>query len=419
MSKFIIQGGRKLEGEVTISGSKNAALPIIAATILNSGVTTLYNVPNIKDVQTMFEIIKEIGGNVVKKNNKIIIDTSKVHRFEIPENLMRKMRSSVILAGAIIGRYKEVKFSYPGGCDIGSRPIDLHLKSFEKMGIKINENTSYIECKCDKIDNTIIQLDFPSVGATENIILSSVLGNHEITIKNAAREPEIIDLVNFLNRMGAKVNGAGTSEIKVKGVTSLKEVSYRIMPDRIEAGTFLIATAMTGGYVKLNNINPEHISPILHKLRECGCKIKEEKYSITINVSKRLNGTDFKTLPYPGFPTDLQPIFSTLLTVCKGTSIVTENIFENRFKFMQELKRMGAKCSIEGKTLIIKGVKKLHGAIVESTDLRGGAALVIAAISAKGITRINKIEHILRGYEELDYKLNMLGANIVREEEEI
>ena len=416
MYSYIIKGGTRLKGTIDVSGSKNASLPILAAAILNGKTTKLYNVPNIEDVKTTIKILEELGCHVKKDGNKLIINSKGMNDYIIPDELMRKLRSSVIIAGAIIGRMKKVKFSYPGGCDIGSRPIDLHLKSFEKMGIKIDENTRYIECKCDKIENTIIQLDFPSVGATENIILASVLGKSEIIIKNAAREPEIIDLVNFLNRMGAKISGAGTSEIKIKAVKSLKEVSYRIMPDRIEAGTFLIAAAMTAGEITLNQVNPEHLSPILHKLKECGCKIKEEKNSITIDASRRLVSTEIKTMPYPGFPTDLQPLFSCLLTVCKGTSIVTENIFENRFKFIQELKRMGAKFNSEGKTLVIKGVRRLHGGIVESTDLRGGAALVIAGVSAKGITRVNKVEHILRGYDNLDYKLNLLGANIIREE---
>ncbi len=416
MYSYIIKGGSRLNGNVNISGSKNASLPILAATILSGKTTKLYNVPNIEDVKTTIKILEELGCYVKKENNKLIINSKNVNSYTISDDLMRKLRSSVIIAGAIIGRMQKVKFSYPGGCDIGSRPIDLHLKSFEKMGIKIDENTSYIECKCDKIKDTIIQLDFPSVGATENIILASILGESEIIIKNAAREPEIIDLVNFLNKMGAKIYGAGTSEIKIISVKSLKDVSYRIMPDRIEAGTFLIATAMASGQVTLNQVNSEHLSPILHKLRECGCQIEENKNSIIINSNKRLISTEIKTMPYPGFPTDLQPLFSCLLTICKGTSIVTENIFENRYKFMQELKRMGAKFNLEGKTLVIKGVKKLHGGIVESTDLRGGAALVIAGISAKGITRINKIEHILRGYDNLDYKFNMLGANIIREE---
>jgi UDP-N-acetylglucosamine 1-carboxyvinyltransferase len=330
----------------------------------------------------------------------------------IPEELMRKLRSSVIIAGAIISRFGEACFSYPGGCDIGSRPIDLHLKGFKKLGIKIDENTSNIICKCDKIESTEIQLDFPSVGATENLILASTIGDHEVIIKNAAMEPEIIDLASFLNRMGAKVTGAGTNIIKIKGVRELREVSYDIMPDRIEAGTLLLATAIASGDVKINKVCPEHISPILHKLQECGCQVDIQKNTIHLKSTGRLISTEIKTMPYPGFPTDLQPLFTT----CKGTSIVTENIFENRYKFTQELKRMGAKINIEGKTAIIKGVKRLHGANVESTDLRGGASLMIAGISARGTTRINKAQYILRGYEDLDKKLNSLGANIMREE---
>ncbi len=335
----------------------------------------------------------------------------------IPEELMRKLRSSVIIAGAIISRFGEACFSYPGGCDIGSRPIDLHLKGFKKIGIKIDENTSNIQCKCDKIINTEVQLDFPSVGATENLILASVIGTHEVILKNAAMEPEIVDLADFLNRMGAKITGAGTNIIKIRGVKELREVSYTIMPDRIEAGTLLLATAMTGGDIKLNKVCPEHISPILHKLQECGCRVDIIKNTIYLKANGKLIGTEIKTLPYPGFPTDLQPLFTTFLTICKGTSIVTENIFENRYKFAQELKRMGAKINIEGKTAIIKGVKRLHGANVESTDLRGGASLMLAGMVAKGTTRVKKVEYILRGYDNLDKKLNSLGASITREEE--
>lgn len=290
------------------------------------------------------------------------------------------------------------------------------MKGFKKIGIKIDENTSNIVCKCDKIISTEIQLDFPSVGATENLILASVLGSHEVIIKNAAMEPEIVDLADFLNRMGAKVTGAGTNVIKIRGVKELREISYTIMPDRIEAGTLLLATAITGGEIKLNKVCPEHISPILHKLQECGCRVENVKNTIYLKSNGKLIGTEIKTMPYPGFPTDLQPLFTTFLTVCKGTSIVTENIFENRYKFTQELKRMGAKINIEGKTAIIKGVKRLHGANVESTDLRGGASLMIAGIAARGTTKIKKVEYILRGYENLDQKLNFLGANITREE---
>lgn len=392
-------------------------MPILAATILNGKVSKLYNVPDISDVKITIKILESLGCKVKKDKKKLMIDSRPMTGTTIPEELMRKLRSSVIIAGALISRFGEACFTYPGGCDIGSRPIDLHLKGFKKLGIKIDENTSNIICKCDTIESTEIQLDFPSVGATENLILASVLGIHEVIIKNAAMEPEIVDLVNFLNRMGAKITGAGTNIIKIRGVKELKEVSYAIMPDRIEAGTLLLATAIAGGDLKLNKVCPEHISPILHKLQECGARVKMEKNTIYLKSNGKLVGTEIKTMPYPGFPTDLQPLFTTLLTTCKGTSIVTENIFENRYKFTQELKRMGAKIDIEGKTAIIKGVKRLHGANVESTDLRGGASLMIAGIAARGITKLKKVEYILRGYENLDTKLNSLGANIIREEE--
>lgn len=416
MYKYIIKGGKKLKGEAVVSGSKNASLPILAAAILNGKISKLYNVPDIEDTKITLQILKELGCKVKKDKNKIIIDSRHMNKTTIPDELMRKLRSSVIIAGAIIARFKKVEFSYPGGCDIGARPIDLHLKNFEKIGVKIQENSRYIECKCDKILSQILELDFPSVGATENLILASVLGNHEVIIKNAAMEPEIVDLANFLNRMGAKVYGSGTNTVKIKGVLNLKDVSYKIMPDRIEAGTLLIAGAITSGEVTIRKLNPDHIGPILNKLRECGCEIFEGKDFVYLKANTKLNAIDIKTMPYPGFPTDIQPIFSALLTVCKGTSIITENIFENRFKFMQEINRMGAKSKVEGKALIIKGVKKLHSADVQSTDLRGAASLVLAGLSAKGTTRVSNLEYLLRGYENLDLKLNGMGAEIIREE---
>ena len=412
MSKFIIQGGKKLEGEINISGSKNAALPIIAATVLNSGTTTLYNVPDIQDVNTMFEILKKIGATIKRKNNKIIINTNKVHTYEIPDDLMRQMRSSVILAGALIGKYHKAKFSYPGGCDIGSRPIDLHLKGFEKLGVDIKEEYGEIYCNTEKIIGAQIHLDFPSVGATENIILASCLGEGTTVITNAAREPEIDDMIKYLNKMGAKINGAGTDKIEIIGVKRLSEVSYNIMPDRIEAGTYLVAGAITSGNIKLLNINSQHIEPILNKLDEANCRLNINKSEIEIIAPKRVKSVDIKTMPYPGFPTDMQSIFATLLTTAKGSSIIVENIFENRYKYTQELIRMGAKISVEGKTAIIKGVKKLYGANVKATDLRGGAALVMAATTAKGITKVENIDYILRGYERFDKKLEKLGVKI-------
>lgn len=416
MSKLIIQGGKKLEGEVQISGSKNAALPIIAGTVLIKGKTTLYNVPNIQDVQTMFEIIKDIGGKVTKKNNKIIIDTSKIHTYEIPETLMRKMRSSVILAGAIIGKYKKANFSYPGGCEIGSRPIDLHLKGFEKLGINIKEEYGEIICEADRIMGTQIHLDFPSVGATENIILASCLAEGVTVLTNAAKEPEIEDLVKFLNKAGAKIKGAGTDRVEIIGVKKLAEVSYNIMPDRIEAGTYLVASAITGGNLKVTNLNSNHIEPILNKLEEAGCLLKIEKNVVEIKAPKRIRAVDIKTMPYPGFPTDMQSIFGALLTTAKGTSIITENIFESRYKYVQELNRMGAKINVEGRTAIIKGTKRIQGASVVASDLRGGAALVLEALAAKGVTQVDNVHYILRGYENIVDKLKNLGAKIYLED---
>lgn len=416
MSKLIIQGGKKLEGEVQISGSKNAALPIIAGTVLIKGKTTLYNVPNIQDVQTMFEIIKDIGGKVTKKNNKIIIDTSKIHTYEIPENLMRKMRSSVILAGAIIGKYKKANFSYPGGCEIGSRPIDLHLKGFEKLGINIKEEYGEIICEADRIMGTQIHLDFPSVGATENIILASCLAEGVTVLTNAAKEPEIEDLVKFLNKAGAKIKGAGTDRVEIIGVKKLTEVSYNIMPDRIEAGTYLVAGAITGGNIKVTNLNSNHIEPILNKLDEAGCVLKIEKNAVEIKAPKRIKAVDIKTMPYPGFPTDMQSIFGALLTTAKGTSIITENIFESRYKYVQELNRMGAKINVEGRTAVIKGTKRIQGASVVASDLRGGAALVLEGLVAKGVTQVDNVHYILRGYENIVDKLKNLGAKIYLED---
>lgn len=412
MASYIIKGGEKLEGIVKISGSKNAALPILAATVLNVGKTTLYNVPNIQDTQMMFKILETLGGKVEKKNNKIIIDTSKINKFEIPEELMHKMRSSVILAGALLGRYKKAIFSYPGGCDIGSRPIDLHLRSFEKLGINVVQNYGNIICDAEKIKGEKIDLDFPSVGATENAILASVLAEGTTTITNAAREPEIIDLQNFLNKMGAKIIGAGTNEIRITGVKKLKDISYNIMPDRIETGTFLCLAVATKGNLILENTNAEHITPVITKLQEADCKIEIEKNKIKINSNKKIKALDIKTMPYPGFPTDMQSVFSAMLTTAKGTSIIVENIFENRFKYTQELNKMGAKITVEGKSAIIRGVRKLYGANVKATDLRGGAALVLAGLSAKGVTKVDDIEYILRGYENFDKKLRNINANI-------
>lgn len=418
MSSYIIEGGKKLEGEVTVSGSKNASLPIIAASILNPGITKLYNIPNIHDTKITLEILKYLGCKIKKNHDKIEINSKKIVKREIPENLMSQMRSTVILAGAILGRFKEATFSYPGGCDIGARPIDLHLSAFKKLGINITENYGFITCKCDRIIGANIDLDFPSVGATENIILATIYAQGITQITNAAMEPEIVDLANCLNKMGAKIEGAGTNIIKITGVEKLKNVSYKVMQDRIEAGTLLCAGAITGGNIILNYKTPEHITPIINKLEETGCKIQVTKNKIFMTAPKKLNAVDIKTMPYPGFPTDMQSIFASILTTAKGTSVIVENIFENRYRYVAELKKMGAKITTEGKTAIIKGTRKLSGAKVKSTDLRGGACMVLAGLTAKGITTVNDIEYILRGYENLDKKLNKLGAKILIKEGE-
>ena len=413
MKRIVIKGGKRLDGEIIVSGSKNASLPILAACILNKNKITLYNVPKIEDVNTTFEILKSLGAKVQRNNNKVIVNCRNINSTTIPDELMRKLRSSVIIAGAIIGRKGKVSFTYPGGCDIGSRPIDLHLSSFKKLGIKISENSRYIECRCDKINTNEINLDFPSVGATENIILASVIGNHEVIINNAAIEPEIEDLIMFLNKMGANIKWIGVNSIKIIGIEKLKETTYRIMPDRIEAGTYLAIAAITNGNVRVNNLNLSHIISVVNKMEEMGYEfIKDKKFVEIKSMNKRPDSVNVITYPYPGFPTDMQPIISVLQMISKGNSIITENIFENRFKYANELKRMGAKIEVKGNNLIIRGIKRFHSNIVTATDLRGGMAMVLAGLNARGKTRINNIEYILRGYEGLDKKLQAIGANI-------
>ena len=416
MKSYIIEGGKKLEGTVKISGSKNASLPILAATILSEKTNKLYNVPQIKDTKTTLEILKLLGCKIKQNSGKIEINSKHITKTEIPEHLMREMRSTVIMAGALLGRFKEVTFSYPGGCDIGSRPIDLHINAFKKLGVEITEEAGFIKCKANKIIGTNIDLDFPSVGATENIILATVLSTGTTTINNVAMEPEIIDMVQFLKKMGAKIQGEGTNQIIIDGVEKLSGVSYNIMPDRIEAGTILCAVAATGGNVILDNVMPEHLTAVINKLEETGCKIEINNKKITLNAPKKLKSIDIKTMTYPGFPTDLQQIFATMLVKASGTSIIVENIFESRYKYISELRKMGAKVTVEGKTAIIKGTRKINATTVVCTDLRGGAALVIAGLMAKGKSRVENIGYIQRGYENLENKLGSLGAKIKLEE---
>ena len=415
MDRYIIEGGRRLEGVINIAGAKNAALPIIAATILNGGISVIENCPDIHDVKMMYTILEELGAKVEKYSDKVIIDTSKINKMEIPANLMREMRSSVIIAGALLGKYNKCTFTYPGGCEIGARPINMHIDGFKQLGVNVNEEYGYITCECNKLKATDITLDFPSVGATENIMLASCLAEGTTYIRNVAREPEIKDLQDFLNKMGAKVKGAGSNTIVISGVKKLHDVNHKVIADRIEAGTYLCMVAATQGRADLINVNSEHISAITHKLKRIGLKIKSEKNLINIENTGKLLSTTIKTSPYPGFPTDMQSQIAALLTIAKGTSIIVENIFENRFKYVNELIRMGANINVEGKTAIIQGVPKLYGTEVETKDLRGGAALILSGLIADGVTKISGVNYVERGYENLIEKLSIIGAKIYKE----
>ena len=412
MSSYIIEGGKKLRGEVSVSGSKNASLPIIASTILNGGTTKLYNIPDIRDTRITLEILKYLGCKVKKSHGKIEINTKNMSDKEIPEHLMSQMRSTVVLAGAILGRFKEATFSYPGGCDIGARPIDLHLSAFKKMGINIEENYGFITCKCDKIISTDINLDFPSVGATENIILAATFAEGTTKITNAAMEPEIVDLANFLNEMGANVKGAGTNTIKIKGVKELIGTEHNVIPDRIEAATYMVAAAMTKGDITIENVIMDHLKPVTAKLIEAGCEIIEMENAVRVIGPEVLKPIDIKTLPHPGFPTDVQAQFMAMLTVANGSGTVIETVFENRFMHVAEFNRMGADIKIEGRSAIVKGVNQLYGAKVNATDLRAGAALILCGLIAEGETQIGEIYHIQRGYVDIDKKITALGGNI-------
>lgn len=414
MLSYVINGGNKLNGEVVNSGSKNAALPILATSILNPQPVTFYNVPDIDDIKTTIKILRFLGCKIDRVCDKITISSCAIKKTEIPEELMHKCRSTVILAGAIVGRFKKANFSFPGGCNIGARPIDLHIKALKQLGIKFEGSENNIICKSNNIHGARINLDFPSVGATENIILASVYAKGITTIYNAAREPEIIDLANCLNKMGAKIYGAGSNKITVIGVKKLNSIKYRIMPDRIEAGTFLCGAAITNGKVKVIQTKPNSLLNVLYTLKDMGCKISISNNTITLTGPKKIKSISIETNPHPGFPTDLEPIFTAVLTKSKSTSRVKENIFESRFEFCKELNKMGANIRIldEGKEIIISKSKKIKGKTVKSKDLRGGASLVLEGLIAEGTTVVEDAGYILRGYENLDQKLRKLGANI-------
>ena len=413
MGKMIVNGGNKLMGEVFITGAKNAVLPILAATVIGNNESTIFNVPNLRDVEVMEKILLSLGCNVKRIDRMMWIDSKPLNKIKIPEDLVREMRSSIILMGAMLSRCGEVIISYPGGCEIGPRPIDMHLKALRELGAEIEESHGFLYCKSKGLRGCEIQLDYPSVGATENIILAAVKAKGTTIIRNAAREPEIIDLQSYLNKAGAKINGAGTSVVIIEGVDELIDVTHNTMPDRIVAGTFMIASAITEGEVVLKNVIIDHLQATIAKLRETGCLIYNDNNSLKIIGPKRINSVEMiQTLPYTGFPTDMQAQLMALLSIANGTSIISETVFENRFKHAEELIRMGANIKTFGKVAVIKGVKELTGAKTTAKDLRGGACLVLAGLTANGVTEVENVYHINRGYENFDIVLKELGADI-------
>jgi len=416
--KLIISGGNRLQGTVKIDGAKNSALSIMAATLLTKDVCILRNVPRLTDVDIMAKVIRKLGVNVEwKEDNTLYIDSDDFNNCEAPYELVKMMRGSILVMGPLLARLKRAKISLPGGCAIGARPVDYHLKGFEALGAQVEMEKGYIEAKVNKLKGDDIYLDFPSLGATENIMMAASLAEGLTTIENAAKDPEVVELGHFLNKMGAKVEGLGTDLIKIDGVKKLHGVDYTIIPDRIEAGTYMVAAAITGGDVLIENADPLLLKPLVVKLEETGVQIELEKNLIKVTGPDRVKAVDIKTLPFPGFPTDMQPQFMALSCVAKGTSVITETVFEKRFVHIGDLKRMGADIKVEGHSAIIKGVKKLSAAPVMASDLRGGAALILAGLVAEGTTELSRIYHLDRGYIKLEEKLTSLGADIKRVKE--
>lgn len=415
MEKLIIRGGNALTGTVKVSGAKNAVLPIITAALLGSTPSRLLEIPNLEDVRTISEVIEHLGVPVRRDEDSLIIDSSNISACEAPYELVRKMRASFLVMGPLLARLGRAKISLPGGCAIGTRPIDLHLKGFEALGAVIELGHGYVEARAPHgLTGARIYLDFPSVGATENILMAASMAKGQTILENPAEEPEIVDLANFLNAMGARIRGAGTNVIRIEGVPQLKGCTHTVIPDRIEAGTYMVAAAMTNGDVYIENVLTEHLKPVVAKLKEVGVKIEEDLDGVRVCGVGNLRSVDIKTLPYPGFPTDMQAQLMALMTVARGTSVITETVFENRFMHVDELKRMGANIKIEGRSAVVEGPARLQGCPVKATDLRAGAALVLAGLAATGQTEIGYLHHIDRGYDNLVAKLQGLGADITR-----
>lgn len=419
LAYIVVKESKPLKGTVKVSGSKNAVLPIIAATLLVDGISVIKSVPNLRDVNVMSDLLRYLGAKVQYDGETLVVDATEIKETEAPYHLVNKMRASFLVMGSLLARFNCAKISMPGGCAIGTRPIDLHLKGFKSMGAQIASDHGYVEASAERLVGSKIYLDFPSVGATENIMMAAVLAQGVTTIENAAEEPEIVDLANFLNKMGGKVRGAGTNTIKITGVEKLTAVEHTVIPDRIEAGTFMVAAAMTKGDVFVDNVIIDHIKPVVAKLIEVGCIVEEYENGVRVIGTDKILATNIKTLPHPGFPTDMQSQFMAMLCIADGKSTITETVFENRFMNVPELIRMGANIEINGKSAIVEGRTKLTGSEVMATDLRAGAALVISGLVAEGETIVKNIYHIERGYVDLVGKLSMLGAEIYKVEENI
>jgi len=414
MDKIVIRGGERLIGEVEVSGSKNATLPIFVSCLLSGGENRFFNVPNLRDVQTIIKVLNNLGVNVSKEGEAYRIHAKEVSNFEAPYDLVKTMRASILVLGPLVARMKRAIVSLPGGCAIGARPINLHLMGLEAMGAKIELRHGYIEAQADVLRGANISFDTVTVTGTENLMMAATLAKGKTTLQNAAMEPEVVDLANVLNKMGARIKGAGTNVIEIEGVESLHAVEHRIIPDRIEAGTLMIAAGLTRGNIKILNAFPQHMQTIIHKLRESGMEIESDGDGLHVVGMKRIRSIDVKTQPYPGFPTDMQAQFMVLMSLARGLSVISETIFENRFIHVSELQRMGADIRIQGDSAIIQGVESLSGAPVMATDLRASASLILAGLAAEGVTEISRVYHLDRGYEGLDRKLAKLGANIKR-----
>ena len=412
MAKIIVKKSNPLKGTVKIDGAKNAVLPIIAATLLGKGKSVIREVPNLRDVHVISDLLRHLGAEVEYSDKTLVVDATNINTCEAPYELVRKMRASFLVMGPLLARFNHTKISMPGGCAIGTRPIDLHLKGFRCLGADVEIDHGFVEARTEKLKGSKLYLDFPSVGATENIMMAATLAEGTTIIENAAEEPEIVDLANFLNEMGADIKGAGTNTIKIKGVKELTGAEHTVIPDRIEAATYMVAAAMTKGDIIIENVLMEHLKPVTAKLREAGCEITELENAVRVVGPEKLKAIDIKTLPHPGFPTDVQAQFMAMLTVSEGTGTVIETVFENRYMHVAEFNRMGANINIEGRTAIVKGVDQLHGAKVNATDLRAGAALILCGLIAEGDTEIGEIYHIQRGYVDIDKKITGLGGNI-------